>query len=44
MNGTRPSIEYSSLTMYAEQISDNGIFELDSPLGLGRGCLQAVFN
>ena len=39
-------IEISSLPMHtlAEEIPDDGIFELNSPLGSGRGCLQVVFN
>ena len=38
--------EFSSLPMHAlaEEIPDNGIFELNSLLALGRSCLQVVFN
>ena len=39
-------IQFSSLPMHvlAEEILDDGIYKLCSPLGLGRGCLQVVFN
>ena len=40
------SVEFSSLPMHAlaEEISDDGIFELSSTLALGRDCLQIVFK